>query len=217
MPKKSFINCDVLNLNKQKGVLSIDKNRGNYKSRAISLETYVLSKELFMDLVKKAANVSSLYWFRDIVNDECTELDIRGVAHRGYVACINDFRSYFNANMDLLDYDRVLDLFKPDWPIYTRTNDSCPAQYYSGVEVKQSMVSNGCLIEGDVVNSVIGRGCVIKKGAVVKNSVILPGAVIGEDVHIENVVVDKQARILRKKEILAQPDKPMYVKRNDKI
>ena len=50
-----------------------------------------------------------------------------------------------------------------------------------------------------------------------KNSVILPGAVIGEDVHIENVVVDKQARILRKKEILAQPDKPMYVKRNDKI
>ena len=79
------------------------------------------------------------------------------------------------------------------------------------------MVSNGCLIEGDVVNSVIGRGCVIKKGAVVKNSVILPGAVIGEDVHIENVVVDKQARILRKKEILAQPDKPMYVKRNDKI
>ena len=170
-----------------------------------------------MDLVKKAANVSSLYWFRDIVNDECTELDIRGVAHRGYVACINDFRSYFNANMDLLDYDRVLDLFKPDWPIYTRTNDSCPAQYYSGVEVKQSMVSNGCLIEGDVVNSVIGRGCVIKKGAVVKNSVILPGAVIREDVHIENVVVDKQARILRKKEILAQPDKPMYVKRNDKI
>ena len=62
--KEAFINCDVLNLNKQKGVLSIDKNRGNYKSRAISLETYVLSKELFMDLVKKAANVSSLYWFR---------------------------------------------------------------------------------------------------------------------------------------------------------
>lgn len=215
--KESFINCDVLNLNRQKGVLSIEKNRGNYKSRTVSLETYVLSKDLFMDLVKKAANVSSLYWFRDIVNDECSELDIRGVAHRGFVACINDFHSYFNANMDLLDYDKAMELFRPDWPIYTRTNDSCPTQYYSDVEVKQSMVSNGCLIEGDVSNSVIGRGCVIKKGAVVKNSVILPGAIVGEDVRVENVVIDKQARIMRKKEILAQIDKPMYVKRNDKI
>lgn len=215
--KEAFINCDVLNLNRQKGVLSIEKNRGNYKSRTVSLETYVLSKELFMDLVKKAANVSSLYWFRDIVNDECSELDIRGVAHRGFVACINDFRSYFKANMDLLDYERAIELFKPDWPIYTRTNDSCPTQYYSDVAVTRSMVSNGCLVEGDVDNSVIGRGCVIKKGAVVKNSVILPGAVIGEDVHIENVVIDKQARIMRKKEILAQSDSPMYVKRNDKI
>ncbi len=170
-----------------------------------------------MDLVKKAANISSLYWFRDIVNDECAELDIRGVAHRGFVACINDFKSYYNANMDLLDYDKAMDLFHTDWPVYTRTNDSCPTQYYTGVSVKNSMVSNGCLVEGDIENSVIGRGAMIKKGAVVKNCVILPGAMIGEDVHIENVVVDKKARIVRKKELLGLVDNPLYVKRNDKI
>ena len=215
--KESFVNCDVVNLNKQKGVLSLEKNRGNSKSRTISLETYILSKELFMDLVKKAANISSLYWFRDIVNDECAELDIRGVAHRGFVACINDFKSYYNANMDLLDYDKAMDLFHTDWPVYTRTNDSCPTQYYAGVSVKNSMVSNGCLVEGDIENSVIGRGAIIKKGAVVKNCVILPGAMIGEDVHIENVVVDKKARIVRKKELLGLADTPLYVKRNDKI
>ena len=120
--KEAFINCDVLNLNKQKGVLSIEKNRGNSKSKTISLETYVMSKDLFISLVKKAANISSLYWFRDIVNEECSELDIRGVAHRGFVACVNDFKSYFNANIDLLDYDKAMDLFNSDWPIYTRTN-----------------------------------------------------------------------------------------------
>ena len=176
-----------------------------------------MSKELFIELVKKAANISSLYWFRDIVNDECEELDIRGVAHRGFVACINDFKSYYNANMDLLDYDKAMDLFHSDWPVYTRTNDSCPTQYYTEASVKNSMVSNGCLIEGNVENSVIGRGCVIKKGAVVKNCVILPGTLIGEDVHIENVVVDKKARVTRKKELLGLVDTPLYVKRNDKI
>ena len=61
--KEAFIDCDVVNLNKQKGLLSLERNRGNAKARAISLETYVLSKELFISLVKKAANTSSLYWF----------------------------------------------------------------------------------------------------------------------------------------------------------
>lgn len=215
--KESFINCDVLTLNKQKGLLSIDKNRGNSKTRTISLETYILSKELFISLVKKAANVSSLYWFRDIVNEECAELDIRGIAHRGYVACVTDFKSYFNANIDLLDFDKASDLFTTGWPIYTRTNDSCPTQYYCEAKVTNSMVSNGCVVDGEIESSVIGRGVVVKKGAVVKNSVILPGAIIGEDVHIENVVVDKKARIVRKKELYGLGEQPLYVKRNDKI
>ena len=215
--KEAFINCDVLNLNKQKGLLSIEKNRGNKKTATVSLETYIMKKELFINLVKKAANVSSLYWFRDIVNDEVENLDIRGVAHRGFVACCNDFKSYFNANIDLLDYEKAMDLFTSEWPIYTRTNDSCPTKYHENLNITNSMVSNGCEVEGDIINSVIGRGVVIKKGAVIKNSVILPGAMIGEDVHIENVVVDKKAHIVRKKDLIGQPDQPLYVKRNDKI
>lgn len=215
--REAFINCDVLNLNKQKGVLSIEKNQGNSKSKSISLETYILTKELFITLVKKAANISSLYWFRDIVHETCPELDIRGVAHRGFVASINDFKSYYTANMDLLTYEKAKDLFYSDWPIYTRTNDSCPTQYYNDVVIKNSMISNGCLVEGHIENSVIGRGCIIKKGAVVKNSVILPGVLIGEDVRMEHVVVDKKARILRKKELIGMIEHPLYVKRNDKI
>ena len=215
--KEAFINCDVLNLNKQKGVLSIEKNRGNSKSKTISLETYVMSKDLFISLVKKAANISSLYWFRDIVNEECSELDIRGVAHRGFVACVNDFKSYFNANIDLLDYDKAMDLFNSDWPIYTRTNDSCPTQYFNTADVKNSVISNGCQIEGTVENSVIGRGCIIKKGAVVRNSVVLAEATVGECVHVENEVVDKWAKLVHKKEIVSPAEQPGYIRRNDTL
>lgn len=215
--KEKYIDCDVLELNKQKGVLAISKNRGNSKSRNISLETYVMSKDLFMNLVKKAANTSSLYWFRDILNDECSELDIRAVNHRGFFACINDFKSYYEANMTLIDYDKAMDLFNEDWPIYTRTNDSCPSHYYPSSMVRNSIISNGCMIEGEVENCVIGRGCVIKKGAVLRNCVISPGALIGENVHVENVVVDKKARIARKKDLLGESNNPLYVKRDDNI
>ena len=83
--------------------------------------------------------------------------------------------------------------------------------------MKRSIVCNGCLIEGTVENSVIGRGCIIKKGAVVKNCVLLSETEVGEDVYLENQVVDKHARIIHAKEIIAQSEKPGYIRREDTI
>ena len=85
------------------------------------------------------------------------------------------------------------------------------------MDVKNSVVSNGCLIEGTIENSIIGRGCVIKKGAVIKNSVILPAATISEDVHIENHVVDKHAKVIHAKDLTADPEKPGYIRRGDTL
>ena len=215
--KDAYLNCNILNLNKQKGVLSIEPNHGNAKNRNIFMDTYVMRKDLFMELVKKGRKISSMFTLNDIVNMACSELDVRGVSHRGFFASITDFKSYYNANLSLIDMKNAVTLFDKNWPIYTRTNDSCPTKYYEGASVKSSVISNGCLIEGTVENSVIGRGCVIKKGAVVKDSVILPGVVIGEDARIEAQVVDKSARIVHAKELIADPEKPGYVRRNDTL
>ena len=117
--------------------------------------------------------------------------------------------------MSLIDFKAATNLFNEDWPIYTRTNDSCPTQYFETANVKNSVVSNGCIIEGTVENSIIGRGCMIHPGAVVKNSVILPGAEIGKDVHVDHYVVDKNARLIHTKEIVAETEHPGYIRRDD--
>ena len=83
--------------------------------------------------------------------------------------------------------------------------------------IRNSVVSNGCQVEGTIENSIIGRGCVIHKGAVIKNSIVLAGTEIGENVHVENQVVDKMAKILHVKEVVSQPGLPGYVKRGDTI
>ena len=191
--KEAYLNCNILTLNKQKGVLSIEPNHGNAKSRNIFMDTYIMKTELFIELVYKAKEMSSMFTLSDIVNEECGELDVRGVAHRGYFASITDFKSYYEANMALIDYKSAQNLFHEEWPIYTRTNDSCPTHYFDTASIKNSVVSNGCMIHGTIENSIIGRGCVIKKGAVIRNSIVLGGCMIGENVHIENQVVDKQA------------------------
>ena len=158
-----------------------------------------------------------MYTLPQIVNSLAGELDIRGVAHRGFFASITDFNSYYNANISLIDFKTADALFNPDWPIYTRTNDSCPTQYFETGNAKNSVVSNGCLIEGSLEHSVVGRGCIIKKGAVIKNCVVLSGAYIGENVHIENQVVDKHAKITHVKELTSSEDRPGYVRRNDTL
>ena len=212
-----FLSCNILNLNKQKGVLSIEPNQGTAKNRSIFMDTYIMKKELFVDLVKKAKERSSAFTLADIVNEECKELDVRGVAHRGYFASITDFQSYYDANMGLIDRQKANELFDPEWPIYTRTNNSSPTHYYKTANIKSSVISNGCMIEGTVENSIVGRGCIIKKGAVIKNSIISTDVEIGENVHVENQVVDKHSRLIRVKEVISDPEHPGYIKRGDTL
>ena len=79
------------------------------------------------------------------------------------------------------------------------------------------MVANGCVIEGNVENSVIGRGVEIKKGAIVRNCIIMGHVIIEEGVRIENMVVDKWARITAKQNIVCPEDEPGYIRRMDII
>ena len=176
-----------------------------------------MKRDLFIDMIKKAHNTSAMYSLMDWVNLMCNEMDIRGVAHRGYFGSITDFKSYYDTSMSLIDLKTARSLFDPDWPIYTRTSDSCPTQYLEGADVKASVISNGCRIEGTIDHSILSRGCIIKKGAVVKNCVILPDVVIGEDTVLENVVVDKHVRINHIKEVKGTPEHPGYVKRGDHL
>ena len=215
--KDAFRNCTVLELNRQKGLNRISPNLGTAADRNIFMDCYVMKRQLFAELVRRGHSLSSAYTLQDIVNIENANLDIRGVQHKGYFAAICDFRSYYDANMELLNIDTARELFRPDWQIYTQTPDSCPTKYTEGVSVHNSMIANGCIIEGTVENSVIGRGVTIREGAVVRNCIIMGHTIIDRDVHLEYQVVDKWARIIHKKEILASGERPGYINREDVI
>ena len=109
------------------------------------------------------------------------------------------------------------DLFQDGWWIYTRTTDSNPSRIYDTSKVKDSMIANGCQVEGTVEHSIIGRGVHIGKGAVVRNSVILDYAKVGDGVTLDSQIVDKYAKVIRTKELISESDKPGYVHRADTL
>ncbi len=213
--KDAFAMCDLMEFGEDKRVTGMSKNIGKYKNRDVSLECYIMSRNLFIELIQKAAMTSSLFWLSDVISDSLNDLKVYGYQHKGYVSCINSLRAYYKANLELMD--RLSDLVSDNWPIYTKTNDTQPTLYRQGANVTGSLIGNGCDIEGTVINSVIGRNVVIKAGAVIENAVIMPSTLINKNVKIKNAVIDRYAIITHIKELSGTEDEPIYVKRRDRI
>ncbi|WP_264738857.1 glucose-1-phosphate adenylyltransferase [Cytobacillus firmus] len=107
----------------------------------------------------------------------------------GYWKDVGTVKSLWEANMDLLDDECELNLFDLDWRIYS-VNPNHPPQFISTqAEVAESLINEGCTIEGEVEKSVLFQGVLVGKNTVIRESVIMPDAVIGENVYIEKAIV----------------------------
>ena len=215
--KTRFLGCDVLTIDKNKKITAFGKNHGSFKNRNISMEAYVMTKKMFITLCNQAADASSLYWFKDILADKCETMNFHAYNVHVPVICLNSLPEYYRANMALRDYDTALELFRPEWPIYTQTNDSCPTRIAETASVRESAIANGCVIKGTVDGCILGRNVTVKEGAVVRDSIILANVVIGEDTHLDHAIVDKYATVERVRRLEGTDAEPIYVRRRDRI
>ena len=150
------------------------------------------------------------------VADDAGDAD-RVVEYTGYAARISDTKSYFDENMRLLEGDNVDQLFDPANPIYTKIRDDNPTRYITGSKVKNSLLADGCVIEGTVENSVLFRGCQVKKGAVVRNSVLMQDSVVEANTSVEYVVTDKNVHITEGKQLCGTDSFPVFVAKNHTV
>ena len=121
--------------------------------------------------------------------------------------------SYFDENMKLLD-DANLDGLFAENPIYTKIRDDNPTRYILGASAKNTMTADGCLIEGEVENSILFRGVKVGKGAKVKNCVLMQDTVIEAGADVEYVITDKKATITAGKEVKGTDSYQVFVAKN---
>ena len=138
------------------------------------------------------------------------KIHVQAYEFKGYKARICDMQSYFNENMKLLDEKNLDGLFEGN-PIYTKIRDDNPTRYINGSKVKNIMAADGCVIEGEVENCVLFRGVKIKKGAVVKNCVLMQDTVVEEGVRAEYVISDKNVKMTVGKEVRGAKTFPVYI------
>lgn len=213
---KHFDNCRDLELSPDNRIADSHHYLGVSK-KTVSLETYVLSKEKLIEIINKAYGLSKLCSFIDYLTYAKDELNIHGYEYHGYVRCIDSLKAFYDTNMELINYEKAGELFHPDWPIYTKTNDSVPAFYSPSAKVKNCLIANGCVVEGELENCILGRGVKVKKGVVAKNSLLLPDCVIEEGKYVENAVIDKHAVVKHVDKVVGSAEIPMYVARRDVV
>ena len=114
-------------------------------------------------------------------------------------------------NHQMLKDEVRLALFNEETPIYTKDKDTTPTRYLSNGSVKNCFVADGCVIDGTVENSIVARSVRIKKGTVIKNSIILQQSDIGENVHLKNVILDKKVIVRDDKELVGTSEFPIVV------
>ena len=158
------------------------------------LDTFVISRDLLMKILEWYAAIDYLDFFEAIEGD-LDKMDIRAYKYEGYARQMFTSRDYFEYSMEVLNLDVAAELFSRERPIATKAAEAAPAKYLEGAKVRNSMVSDGSLIQGEVDHSILFREVKVGKGAKVKNSIIMQRCVIEDGAVVENVILDKSQTV----------------------
>ncbi len=183
----------------------------------LSIGITIIARKLLKELVAEAIDEGCVSFNRDVLSAKVNSLKIYGFEHTAYVAVMNSTNSYFNANIDLLKPEVRAQVFNKERPVFTKTRDDMPTRYGTESVVKNSLIAEGCVIEGTVKNSLLFRGVKVQKGAVVENCILMQETVVDKNAKISNLLADKNAVISEDLVLKGTAKKHIFVGKNETV
>ena len=167
------------------------------KSDLASMGIYVFNKDLLIKLLESYDDVKDLDFGKHIIPDLIGKKRVFAYKFYDYWKDVGTYDSYLKSNLELIEtVDKIeLDMYDPNWKIFTRSEDMPAVKIGSKAQISQALLSNGSIIAGNVKRSVISPGVVIDPNASVENSVILNNVKIKSGSVIKNAIIDKNVLI----------------------
>ena len=182
-----------------------------------SLEVYILSKQLLLDMVDYCAAHDVHSFSRGVLQPRLKSLNMMPYIHDGYVARFQSVSDYYQHSMELQDPAVRADLFNDERPIRTK-DQSNPSTYYGpDSSSKCSLVADGCIIEGEVENSILFRGVVVERGAKVSNSVLMQGTVVKSGASLSYVIADKNVQVNEGRMLMGHSTYPLAIAKGSNV
>ena len=181
----------------------------------VSLGAYVMRKRFFIQLTAGEKNCGMLRFSGVLLAEALERLNVVAYEFKGYSAHICSIETFFHYNMDMLDIDKRNALFDFEGRrIFTNRRDSLPTKYGKHAEIKNSIIADGCQIEGAVSNSVICRNVRIGPGAVIKNCILQDDTLVGQDAVLDCVIADRSVVISENRSMTGYRTYPVYIERS---
>lgn len=216
-PKGELINVDKLHLNKAGELINIGLNLGTENVFNQYLGMGFMKKSVLMNLVKVATEKGIANLLKEAMLLQKHRLKINTYEYKGYLQTIRNLETYYKASMDLLDPKVYKDLFFKDGLVYTKAKDEPPTIYRDNSNVENSLIANGCVIEGIVEDSILFRGVKVGKGAIVKNSILMQKSEVGDNAIVVNTILDKYSRIDENVSVAGSPIIPYVLEKRGSI
>ena len=185
----------VVRMNEEFRIMDFEEKPMVTDSRTISTGIYIIRRRLLIEMLEQCIVENRYDFVNDILIRYKNVKKIYGYKMTGYWHNISSVEAYYETNMDFLKPDVREFFFRQDPMIYSKIDDLAPAKYNEGSDVRNSLISSGCIINGTVENSVLFKKVFVGKNCVIKNSVILNDVYIGDNTHIENCIVESRDTI----------------------
>ena len=211
---RSEINRFVVSMTEEGRVTEIDEKPLETNLSTVSTGIYIIRRRLLIELIEKAAEEDRHDFVRDILVRYKNLKKIYAYKLDTYWSNISTVNSYYKTNMDFLKKDVRNYFFKQYPDIYTKVEDLPPAKYNFGAEVRNSLVSSGCIVNGCVENSVLFKKIYIGNNSVVKNCIILNDVYIGDNSYLENCIVESGSTIKANSRYVGEGDPIIVVEDN---
>ena len=196
-----------------------DVTSGRYDGESqLYINIMVMKRQYLLNVIENAISHGYHSFLHDIIMHNVGTAKYMVYEYDGFYAHIGSMAGYFECSMKLLENDARDRLFGiKNRPVLTKVRNSAPTRYCEGAKVTNSVVAEGCVIEGTVENSIIFRGVKVGKGAVVKNSILFQDTITGEGVTLNCVVADKNVVIRDNITLSGHSTMPLYVEKGKMI
>ncbi len=188
----------IMKTDEQNNITSFEEKPKVSSSNLASMGIYLFNYDLLKDLLSKLPQ-DDLDFGKHIIPYliENTKAKVMSYTHKHYWMDVGTYDSYLEANLEMTQDYTPLDLYDPTWKVFTKSEDLPPVKVGSEASIVNSLVSNGCVIEGNVINSVLSPGVRVGRHTIVKDSVILNDTILSENVIVSQCIIDKKVVIGR--------------------
>ena len=177
------------------------------------LNVFILRTELLLRIVEECAAHNQHSFRRGVLQEMRERLHLHAWVWEGYAARISTIQSYYQRSMELLDPAQRAALFCPERPVYAKESDAPPTYIDPTGQCVNSLIADGCDIQGSVRNCILFRGVRMEKDAVVENCILFKGTVVRRGAVLRHVIADKYVRVGEGVHLAGHADYPMVLAR----